>query len=697
MAGYSLTISATDAASGVLDGVNKRIEALNKRAAAAWAPFKHLGDSVERFTKVSGIDRIAGGFKDVADTAGSAVRSLFRVIEPLAAITGAASLAGMVKLVGAWGDFAATLGIQASRAGMAADSLFALQNAARLANVSGETLTQGMTALNDNLRNAAFGAAPQFLAVLRNLGVSYDELKRQTPEQQVRTLATALGNVRNVTDRALYTKELFGGEGMIPFLNQSGEGIGRLLEQARHLGGVLSPDDLRRAQEFNTAQQALIQSVSGLGHAIGATLAPVLTPMLGGVTETVVQMRAWVEQNQAWLRAAVSDEIGKFVTWLKAVDWAGIGTSIKGIGDNANAVASALGGWGKVGEGVLAFFAVRFLAGMLAPFVSIGAAVTKLALAITTELVAAFGVAGTAAETFSKGALALPIFKALGLAAALPFLVSGNPQAGIDGPNISDEAKRDWFEEQKKRLGTPYQPSRDDPYGQGDWRPTWLGGPEKVEAITDAQAKKNMLAMDRVFRTEGGMTREGSAGLLGGFMQESGFNPRAGLGKAHQGIAQWSDKRRALIEKQFGKRVLDMNPEEQARAALWELNTQPYFAAINRTFKTTHDVGVSNKAAAEIYENPREAEKERLGLMGPGNMAWEIPKRLGYALDALADLPAGEAAPLPSAAPGAPGAPGASGQVRMNVTVTGAPANVTAQTTGPIDLLIRNPGLVGVP
>ena len=666
--GYSLTISATDAASGVIDGVNKRIEALNKRAAAAWAPFKHLGDSVERFAKVSGIDKIAGAFGDVARTSGEAVQGLLRVLEPLAVITGAASLAGMYKLVGAWGQLGAQLGIQAARAGMTATSLLGLQNAAQLANVSGETLTQGMTSLTDNLRNAAVGAAPQFLAVLRQLGVSYDELKAQTPEQQVKTLASALGNVRNVTDRALFTKELFGGEGMLPFLNKGAAGIGALLDKAQLLGGVIKPADLDNLQKFNTAQEALSQSVSGFGGAIAKVLAPVLTPLLDTVTATVVQMRGWVEANDAWLRATIADELGKAVTWIKGVDWAGVVESVRHLVEGADKVAKALGGWQVVGEGLVTFFAGRFLLQMLAPFAALTVAIGKVGLAILPGLVTAFEGAGKAAEAFSVGAMKLPIFKAIALTATLFDQMST--------PKLVEEMAAD----DPRRQLLPPQPQRDAaPSGPASWLPRGLGGAPKVLPITEAEAARNMLAMDRVFRTEGGLTRDGSAGLLGGFTQESGFNPRSGAGSKHQGIAQWSDERRALIEKQFGKSVMDMGPEEQARAVLWELNNKPEYRGINQIFKTSHDPAVTNNAATRGFERP-------------GNYEWEIPKRLGYTLGALAKLPDGEPAPAPS---GAPGAPGASGQVNMNVRVTGAPAVVTAQSRGDVNLNVATPGLVG--
>ena len=711
--GYSVVISATDAASGVLDGVNKRVEALNKRVALAAAPFKRLHENLDKFARVTGLDRIATGFKDVGEAAGHAWRGLSRVLEPLAAIVGAASLAGIYKLASAWGDFATQLGIQAQRAGVSADSLFALQNAAKLAGVSADALTGGLTALTDNLRNAAFGGAPEFLQVLDKLHVSYAELKKQSPERQVETLARALGGVRNVTDRALYTKELFGGEGMIPFLNRGADGIQQLLDKARQLNGGILPAGLKALQDFRTAQEGLAQSFGSVGRAIAETLAPVLTPLLDQLSGAAVQTRQWLEANQAWLRSTISEEIGRVVTALKGFDWAGLGQAMKTIAERADGVAQSLGGWERVGEGVALFFGGRFLVQMLLPFLQLGLvagriglavsgylieafvkaggaeivfgeqtvavmmktvlpAVTSVVTAVGTSLVAAFQAAGVALNVFSRAALANPVFRAMAIAFGLYDQISKAVAPADPGP---DDVRR-------SLLGEPaVQPSRDNPLGQRDWRPSWLGGAPDVKPIPLAERKRNALDIAGVLEKEGGLTREGAAALVGGGIQESGLNPQAGQGRAHQGIFQWSNERRAAVEKQFNKPLMQMTPQEQARAALWELQTKPEFRGIYQTLRTSHDIDVTNDVATRRFE-------------APGNYDVEVPHRLGLSKGVLADLPQGDPAPLPA---GQQGAPGASGKVDVNVRVSGQPAAVTAQSRGDVGLNIAAPGLLGVP
>ena len=59
MAGYSVTISATDAATGVINKVNASIEGMNRRVAVARAPFERFNRAVSKFGDATGIKRVS--------------------------------------------------------------------------------------------------------------------------------------------------------------------------------------------------------------------------------------------------------------------------------------------------------------------------------------------------------------------------------------------------------------------------------------------------------------------------------------------------------------------------------------------------------------------------------------------------------------------------------------------------------------
>ena len=709
---YSITISAVDAATNVFDGINKRIETMNKRATRLAAPFKQLGSSITKFTQVTGLAKIATGFADVARAGQSAFASMLRVIEPLAAITGAASLAGMYKLVTAWGEFGQALSNQASRAGMTADSLFALQKAAQLAGVSADSLTQGMTSLNDNLRNAAFGGAPQFLAVLRNLGVSYEDLQKQSPDERIRTLAEALSKVSNATDRALYATQVFSGAGeaMLPMLSRGADGIDQFRRRAEELTGTFSPEMLQRALDFAKSQRELGLATQGLGNFIAVVLAPAFQPLVDGLRDAVVATRQWVDVNQAWLRGEITTKVGEFVTWLKGLDWTKLGADIKAVGSAALGLVQGISDLSPAAKIAVEVVAGLLLTGLLGPVLTLTAAVLNLVLAVGTSLPAAFKLAQMAAEMFSTRTMALPVFKVI--AASMGIL--DRLQQGISVDSLPADSPF-------RSLPPPAEVGADRETGRDDRDDNSMGaflrrhmpggtgsGAEGAVAtvpLTPGQRTENARAMGDVFR-EAGYTREFTAAMLGSGIQESGLNAHAGAGTAHRGAFQWDAERRAAIEAQFGTPVDQMTPRMSAQAAAWEIDHNDRFADVRRAARSEHDLARANDMVTRRFE-------------GPGHYDVEVPNRLGLSQGALAAMPenpdpnttapspitparpggnaathTSDHAPLPSASSAA-GPPPARRTGAPHGRVRGPPATVAAQTFGgAVALNIRGPGLL---
>ncbi len=99
-AGYAVTFEVVDHASRQIDQINRQIAAMR-------APIERMSRSVQKFIDVSGLRKIADGFNWIARAAGTVLRSLTAIVPVLGAITGAATITGMVKLVSsfaAWGN-----------------------------------------------------------------------------------------------------------------------------------------------------------------------------------------------------------------------------------------------------------------------------------------------------------------------------------------------------------------------------------------------------------------------------------------------------------------------------------------------------------------------------------------------------------------------------------------------------------------
>ena len=740
MAGYAVTISAKDAATGTLDSINKRVEGLTKRFKDAQAPYKRLGENIDKLVKVSGIGRIAAGFTDLARAGTESFRSLLRVVEPLAAITGAASLAGMYKLVAAWGEYGRELANQAARAGVSATALYGLQNAAKLVGVSAETLTAGITTLSDNMRNAAFGGAPNFIVALRGLaqasgdvGVSWEELRKLTPEQQLLKLADALKKVKNPTDRALLTREIFGGEGMTPFLNEGAEGIARLAARVRELRGEMSPADVQRAKNFAYAQEELKAALGGMGDRIASIVGPGFTILVRGITDLVVGTRQWTDANQDWLRSEISGKAEELVTWLKSINWREIGQEIKEFATHANAVAQALGGWQTVGEGLLLFFAGVWLTKMLLPFAQLASLFLKLP--------------GQAAEAAAKSEAELA---KVGTGPRGPGLGGKTLGLGLNLAGIASDLSQGKTAEEQHQLNTESPLAR---MGQ------WLGG--KLGMQFDSEGHSEGLlhrwfgggsaaaarGYDRATPAENrgaGLPAEGSKGTTRTFdatltpearglldtiagTESPGYNVRYGgarfgdlshhpdvaepirsgpnAGKTSTAAGRYQFLTGTWNQAAAATGAKDFSPASQDRGAWW-LAQRDYSTRTGRDLSSdlkstdpTVRAGIGSALHGTWTSLPGGIEAGT----NTGRFNRQLDAAIGRYRGEPAAPPAGPAAPamvargeaslLPSGS-GAPGAPGASGQVNMNVRVTGAPTFVTAQASPGIGVRIDNPGLL---
>ena len=372
----SVRIEAKDGTSGVVAALNKRLASINKEAAKGRKPFEDLGRNYSKFLQLSGADRIAGGLGAVARAGTDAARSAVRIVEPLAAITGAASVAGMVKLALAWSSFGTQLGQTATRAGLAVRDLHGLENAARLAGVSSGSMSSGLVALKDNMTNAVGGLAPEAVKMFGVLGISFRDAAghARTTTDVLPELADKIAAMKDPTLEARIATTLFGGAGeaLLPFLRRGREGIAEYTEKAQRYG-LMNDEAAAAANRLREAQASLTMAVEGLGNSVAEKLAPVIGPV-------IEQMASWIGRNRDWIATGIGDAVGRFVEYLKGVDWPAIGAGIDRVLTLTGSVVSALGGWKVAAEVVVGLFAASWAASLLTPLVAVGAALLKLPL-----------------------------------------------------------------------------------------------------------------------------------------------------------------------------------------------------------------------------------------------------------------------------------------------------------------------------
>jgi hypothetical protein len=625
--GFSVTISAVDKASAKLDQINKRIAKIT-------APVKRLQASFKKFSEISGLAKLGNGFASIARASLSAFQAISRIVAPLSAITGAASVAGMYKLVSAWGEFGQRLGNSAIRTKMSADQLQALQGAAELSGASAEQLTNGMQKLGDNMVDAIGGRAPEVVVMMQTLGIAFrnaDGSARKAADV-LPELADKIASIKDPSLQARAATALMGGaaEELLPFLRKGSAGIAEYTEAARFYG-VTNDKGAEAARNLKEQQTRLELSVRGLTNSIAEQLSPVLGPMLRHLAD-------WIAMNREWISTEITDRVKEFATWVGNINWADVGQGIKEFIQGAKDCAAAVGGWTRVGEILFGLWVGAKFAGVLANVVRLGtaiAAVSGVGLG-SVGVVAAAGAAGVAAAGIAGYEFEKRNANALHKAdpgANVASVLAGGVEAPSSG---GSPASGDWF---KKIFG--------------------YGG--RGSGYTDQTRNADIGTLMNL-----GWTRPQALGMVANIARESGGSAGiTGDGGAAYGLAQWHPDRQAAFAKWAGHDIRDPKTtrEEQLGFMDYELRQGGERGAGN-ALKNVSDAASAAAVVSKMYERPADKEGEASRRAD-----------LARSYDAMG---------APVALPAAANAPQA---VTGNATITirnGTGNPVTAQASGPL-------------
>lgn len=601
--GFSVTISAVDAASKQIDAVNARIRAMQ-------APAERVTKSLGRLSDTTGITALGNGMRSLARESLQVFENIGRIGGPLGAITGVASIAGLAKMTMEFAAMGSQLGFASARTGVAVGQLSSLQGAAKLAGSSAESLTSGMKTLKDNIFEISAGrAAPTTIAAFNQLGITLrDKVTGQLrgAADVLPELADKIAAIKDPTMQATFATMTLGGAGedLLPFLRRGAAGIAEYNAKAVSYGS-LSKAGADAANELRERQAELGLATEGLSLSIGEKLAPVLGPML-------TDLAGFIRDN----REMVSNDIAK---------WAGdYGAAIKGV---AGAIKSASGNWIdwnkalEVGipllmaqaipgvtklEGVLAKLALIQVPAWLGALLGIGTAGVWTGAAVGAATYGGYKGAVKSGTSIAQAA-------EVGLT---PLMLDDRGMA----MGYKDAAGRTYSNEDADRIanrrtfsGEHWEPPAAEqekfvPLGTKIWEgaKSLFGGGKAAPAKNQADPKQ----LHDYFRSQG-WSEPQVAGILASYQGESAMNAanvgdkdKSGVYQAG-GLAMLRDARRSQFAAMHnGRDVTTATPLEQAEFTQWELtHTEKAAGDHLRAATTARQAG---EIVSKEYERPQD-------------------------------------------------------------------------------------------
>ena len=386
MAGYSVTFS-------VVDDATKQIDAINRRIAAMRAPMERLSKQVTRFVDVSGLGKIAKGFEWIKSAATSVLRTLVEIVPVLGAITGAASIAGMVKLVSTYTSWSQALTQTADNIGVTTQQLQQFEDATRLAGGNVADMDAGLKSLYDASTRVFRGdASADQVTWFNKLNVNIRDATghlRSLGDLMPEVVAK-IAAMKDPGDRAAASAALLGdaNNNLVETFRRSHQSFGQWLTDAGRYT-ELSDKQKSQLQAFAEAQGHVATSFDHLGQQISATLANNLTPLMNMLGD-------FVDRHQADIIAAVDRISQAFSDWLQNPDnWKMIQDGLTTVLHGLEWVATHLHAIGVAAEWVAGVFAFKWAVGIVA---AIGQ--------VTSAIGTAVGLTGVVAGSGLMGALA---------------------------------------------------------------------------------------------------------------------------------------------------------------------------------------------------------------------------------------------------------------------------------------------------
>jgi Phage-related minor tail protein len=299
--------------------------------------------SLESAAFTNGLKSAQGSFDRFAKNA-DRIGQRFQRVGAIITIAGA----GMAAAVRGSLNHADEMGKAAQKFGVPVEQLSKLAYAAKLSDVSLETLGTGLKKLSQGMVSNSKAFADIGVQTRDATGALRDT------EAVLQDVSAVFAAMPDGAEKTAMAVKLFGKSGadMIPMLNAGKAGLAAMAAEAQKMGIVITPEQAAGAEKFNDAVTKMQVAFSALAIGIASDLAPGLTQVVEWMTEVITKFQELDPATREWVEyAAVAFAVGGPVL-------VGLGLVATAIGGLAILFSPALLMIGAVaaGAGLIAYY-----------------------------------------------------------------------------------------------------------------------------------------------------------------------------------------------------------------------------------------------------------------------------------------------------------------------------------------------------
>ncbi len=201
------------------------------------------------------------------------------------------------------------------RLGLTAEAYQELGYAAELSGVSQSAYAKSLEKLNKNVGDLQAGTGILRTSLLKtNPALAKQLAQVESNEQAFNLMVGAIQDAPTVFAKTKLAEDAFGRSGaeMINLLEVGTGGIEALRKQLVAMGGVLSNDAAKSAEDFMDAQTNMNRSMLSMKYIVGTELMPVIQKVVENIT-------SWTTNNKALIKSKVSEwaeKVGNAISFV---------------------------------------------------------------------------------------------------------------------------------------------------------------------------------------------------------------------------------------------------------------------------------------------------------------------------------------------------------------------------------------------